>query len=91
MTDDARWNVVLTRQAEKATQRLSRTLLRRIDLVLEELARNPTPSGCKRLVGYSNLYRVRVGNWRIVYVVEKARLVVLVVKIAPRGEVYKNL
>ena len=70
MNDEAQWNVVLTRQAERAIRRLPRTLLRRIDRVLEELARNPTPPGCKRLVGYSNLYRIRVGNWRIVYVVE---------------------
>jgi len=91
MGDSNHWDVVLTRRAEKELRRLPRILLRRIDRVLELLAENPIPPDCKRLAGYPDLYRVRVGDWRIVYALEAERLLVLVVRIAPRGKAYRNL
>ncbi len=91
MSEAQHWEVVLTRQAEKALRRLPRTLLQRIDRALTALSTDPTPPDCKKLVGQPDLYRVRVGDWRIVYALEAQRLVVLVVRIAPRGAVYRNL
>ncbi len=91
MVESRQWDIVLTREAEKSLRRLPRTLLQRIDRVLAQLSENPTPLDCKRLTGYPNLYRVRVGGGRIVYTLEHDRLVVLVIRIAPRGEVYRNL
>jgi len=55
------------------------------------LAKNPRPAGCKKLSGFDNLYRVRVGDWRISYAIEDERLVILVLEIAPRGDAYRNL
>lgn len=55
---------------------------------IEKLADNPRPPGCLKLVGEVNQWRVRVGDWRVVYVIEDGRLVVLVVRVAPRGGVY---
>lgn len=49
----------------------------------------PRPSVCKTHSGYENLYRVRVGDWRISYAVEDDRLIVLVVEVAVRGAAYK--
>ena len=91
MSDAPQWNVILTRQAEKALQRLPSTLLKRISHALTVLAENPTPPGCKKLVNRPDLYRVRVGDWRIVYTLHAQRLVVMVIRIAPRGKVYRNL
>jgi mRNA interferase RelE/StbE len=91
MTDPGRWQVILTRQPERIIRRLPRDLLRRIDQKLLELAIDPRPEGCKKLVGYESLYRVRVGDWRITYQVEDDRLIVLILEIAPRGGAYRNL
>jgi mRNA interferase RelE/StbE len=91
MSETPRWEVILTRQAERALRRLPRPLLQRLDHALAALAENPTPPDCKKLVGHPDLYRVRVGDWRIVYTLEAQRLVVLVIRIAPRGEVYRGL
>ena len=55
------------------------------------LAKNPRPAGCKKLSGFDNLYRVRVGDWRISYAIEDERLVILVLEIALRGDAYRNL
>ncbi|MBA3910852.1 MAG: hypothetical protein C0524_13495 [Rhodobacter sp.] len=55
---------------------------------IEKLAVNPRPPGCVKLVGESDQWRVRVGDWRIVYRVEDGRLVVVVVRVGVRGGVY---
>lgn len=86
-----RYQVLLERQPEKVLRRLSRDLLRRIDEALRDLERDPRPPGCRKLSGHESLYRIRVGDWRIIYAVEEDRLVVLVIEIAPRGDAYRNL
>lgn len=88
---EGKWNVVLTRQAEKAVRALPDSVLRRLDRVLQELEEDPISRGSKKLAGHPDLYRIRVGDWRIVYILDRPARTVLVVKIAPRGDVYRNL
>jgi mRNA interferase RelE/StbE len=54
-----------------------------------DLAENPRPEGCKKLEGHENLYCIRVGDWRISYALEKERLMILVIEVAPRGGAYQ--
>jgi mRNA interferase RelE/StbE len=86
-----RYAIFLEHQAEKALRRLPRDLLVRVDRLILALAVDPRPAGCKKLKGYDNLYRVRLGDWRIVYAVEDDRLVVLLIEVASRGEAYRDL
>ena len=86
-----RYTVILERQPKKLLRRLPRDLLQRLDAAVMGLTEDPRPTGCKKLQGYENLYRVRVGNWRISYAVEDDKLIVLVIEIAPRGRAYRNL
>ncbi|MCD4726205.1 MAG: type II toxin-antitoxin system RelE/ParE family toxin, partial [Pirellulales bacterium] len=53
------------------------------------LAKNPRPAGAKMLAGPNRFLRVRVGDYRIIYRVEDDRLVVLVVRVGHRREVYR--
>ena len=85
------WQIILTRQPEKVLRKLPNELLRRIDIQFKILTKNPRPSGCKKLSGFDNLYRVRVGDWRISYAIEAEQLVILVLEIAPRGDAYRSL
>ena len=57
---------------------------------MEALADDPRPTGCKKLAGRTNHYRVRVGDWRISYAVYDDRLLILVVEIAKRGDAYRT-
>ena len=59
-----------------------------IKRAIEKLSLNPRPPGCLKLVGEVDQWRVRVGDWRVVYVIEDGRLVVVVVRVAVRGGVY---
>lgn len=55
------------------------------------MAKEPRPHGFTKLSGYENLYRIRVGDWRISYAIEDDALIVLVIEIKPRGDAYRNL
>ena len=63
-------------------------MLARVFRKLEALAQNPRPPGCKKLKGYKDQWRVRVGDWRVVYIVDDAGKSVSVTRIAHRREVY---
>lgn len=63
---------------------------RRVLRAVITLEANPRPPGAKKLRGDSELWRVRVGDYRILYSIEEARLVVLVVRIGHRREVYRG-
>ncbi len=71
--------------------RTPRDLRQRLGAAIDALASNPRPRGCKKLVGHDNLYRLRVGDWRITYIIKDADLIVLVIEVAPRGGAYRNL
>jgi mRNA interferase RelE/StbE len=91
MSNPPRWEIILTRQAEKTLRRLPSPLVKRIDRALAMLSQTPAPPGSKRLVGHPKLYRLRVGDWRIIYAVEEEQVVILVLRIAPRGQAYRHL
>ena len=57
---------------------------------IEALAENPRPPGCEKLIDRGNQYRIRQGDYRIVYTIDDDRLVVLVIKIGHRRDVYRN-
>jgi mRNA interferase RelE/StbE len=67
---------------------IAKTDRRRILKSIERLANDPRQAGSKKLSG-SERYRIRQGNYRILYSIEDDRLVVIVVKVGHRGEVYK--
>ena len=84
-----KYTVVITRSPQKALDRLEGDIYARITRKLEELEDNPRPMGVEKLSGREDLYRVRVGDWRIVYAIQDQKLIILVVKVAHRREVYR--
>jgi len=73
--------------AVRALGKLERSVQKRIQGVVDVLALPPRPPAAKKLVG-SELWRVRTGDYRIVYAIEDERLLVVVVKVGHRREVY---
>jgi len=84
-----KYTVIISRASQKAIDRLAGDIYSRIIRKLETLEDNPRPMGVEKLTGADNLYRVRVGDWRIVYAIQDRKLIVLVVKVAHRREVYR--
>jgi mRNA interferase RelE/StbE len=56
---------------------------------IESLGQNPRPPGCKKLKGYKDKWRIRVGDWRVVYMINDRQKLVSVTRIAHRREVYE--
>ncbi len=67
-------------------KKVQRQIARRIDA----LAEDPRPAGCKKLGGEENFYRLRSGDYRILYRVREKALVVLVLRIGHRREIYRR-
>lgn len=74
--------------AEHEFKKLPRDVQERIAPIIGGLANNPRPSGAKKLQGEDDLYRVRSGDYRVVYQVTDKALVILVVRIRHRKDVY---
>lgn len=82
--------VEITAHAERQLKKLSPDTQTRIRDRIAALAELPRPPGLKRLHAPVDLYRVRVGAYRIVYEIRDAVLLVLVVRIGDRKEVYRE-
>lgn len=82
------WQIELSRDAAKALLRMPRQDALRIRRKIDELARDPLQApGVKKLTEHPG-YRLRVGDWRVVYLLVKDKLVIQVIRIAQRKEVY---
>lgn len=91
MADPLRWQVIVERAAEKRMARLPRDVRKRLGDAIDRLEENPRHPGVTQLTGYANLYRVRVGDWRIIFTIRDAQLVVVVLEVDARGSVYRQL
>ncbi len=75
--------------AEREFRKLAPEIQRRLSLHIDSLGQDPRRSGAKKLKGREDLWRIRVGDYRIVYEVRDRTLVVLVVRLAHRRDVYR--
>ncbi|GAB4504972.1 MAG: type II toxin-antitoxin system RelE/ParE family toxin [Anaerolineales bacterium] len=82
--------IIFKKEAAKALNKLPRNVAKMIREKLDAIAADPYAEhpNVKKLQGRDG-YRLRVGNWRIIYEIQKEQLVILVLKAAPRGEVYR--
>lgn len=83
-----RYTVQFVRSARKELERLPDTLLQRVFARIEALASTPRPPGCKKLRGAGDLWRIRIGDHRVVYTVDDALRVVEIRAIGDRKDIY---
>ena len=84
-----RFEIEITRTAEKQLQALPHGDQKRLAASMLQLAENPRPRGCRKLTGYEDAFRLRVGRYRVIYSLFETRLIVLVLKIGHRRDVYR--
>jgi mRNA interferase RelE/StbE len=89
--EPTRYEIVLTRAAERGLVSLPKADFRRVDTKIRGLAEAPRPPGAKKLEGVGGLYRVRSGDYRIIYQIEDARRVVVIVDVGNRRDIYQDL
>jgi mRNA interferase RelE/StbE len=84
----ANYSVVIKSSAQKELDALDEAVFRRIDRRILALAENPRPAGCKKLKGYKDQWRIRIGDWRVVYLIDDSAKRLSIARIAHRREVY---
>jgi mRNA interferase RelE/StbE len=82
------FSVQISSAAQKEILKLEARVQRRVKAKIEALASNPRPMGAIKLQSSTPLYRIRDGDYRVVYQINDASLIVLVVKVADRKDVY---
>ena len=85
----AKYSVELKSSARKELERLPPKVIQRVFAKLEALGGEPRPAGCKKLKGGQHIWRIRVGDYRVVYTVDDVQLLVSVTRIRHRSDVYE--
>ncbi len=83
------YRVLLERGAERDLVRLSSEIHDRVIVAIQGLATNPRPSGCRKLAGSKNDWRIRVGDYRVIYEIADEIRVVRINRVRHRREVYR--
>ena len=83
----ASYSVELTRTAEKQLRRIAKRDRNRVVEAIRGLAERPRPRGVRALEGYDDVYRIRVGQYRVVYEVLEDRVLVIVLKVGQRKDI----
>jgi mRNA interferase RelE/StbE len=84
-----RYSVEITRTAERQLKKLSQDDRQRVARTVAMLAIDPRPRGARKLAGYDDVFRVRMGQYRVIYSIDDGRLTVLVLKLGHRKDVYR--
>ena len=83
------YNLVIERAAEKDMQRLPEDVHDRVSEAILQLKSNPRPHGSKKLVGTAGSWRIRVGDYRVLYDIADAVRIVRVYRVRHRKDVYR--
>lgn len=83
------YSVTFSRSANKELEDLDPPILARVFPRIEALAEDPRPSGCLKLQGETNLWRIRIGDYRVVYAIHDAQKIVDIVAVRHRSDVYR--
>ena len=84
----AKYTLEIKPSAGRELDALDDALFARLDAKIAALAEHPRPPGCKKLKGYKDHWRIRVGDWRILYIIDDAAKLVSITRIAHRKQVY---
>ncbi len=85
----ARLRIEISRTAERQLKKLPGVDQARVVRTIRALATDPFPKGSRKLSGYDDVFRVRTGRYRLLYSVAKSKLIVVVLKVGHRKNVYR--
>ena len=87
-----KFEISVKTSAQKEARKVPPKTLLKLKQALDKLAENPRPHGAKRLQGTKEeIYRIRVGDYRVLYEIKENQLVIIVIRIAHRKNVYKKI
>jgi mRNA interferase RelE/StbE len=84
----ANYTITFARSARKELESLPASLIRRIVPRIDGLAKNPRPAGCRKIKGGLDLWRIRIGDYRVVYSINDETRIVDVIRVRHRSKAY---
>jgi mRNA interferase RelE/StbE len=84
------YEIIITKSIQKQLDNLPNNIQERVYEKIAQLAEEPRPDGVVKLKGYDNEYRIRIGDYRLVYEIRDQQLIVLLVQCKHRRDVYKK-
>ena len=84
-----KYEVVITKSVQKYLDKLSDALAEKLENAMMKLENDPRPVGCEKMSG-RNAYKIRVGDYRIIYTIEDKILLVTVIDAGHRREIYRK-
>ena len=86
-----KYKIEISSTAERQLKKINREDQIRILRSISLLAQNPRPDGCRKFKGYKDVYRIRIGNYRVIYEIDGTKIVVTIIKIGHRRDIYHSL
>jgi len=83
------YKITLTSFAHRQLNRLHGDYYNRIESAINSLSKNPQPTGCRKLEGVANQWRIRVGEYRILYTIDDVKSEISILRIGHRRDVYR--
>ncbi len=85
----ASYKLIFKTSAQREIESLNDRLLERIFPRIESLQEHPRPTGCKKLRGYKDLWRIRIGDYRVIYSIDDAKKALEILRVRHRKDVYE--
>lgn len=83
------FKISITSRAEKDLKRLERQTKNRVASAISGLAGEPRPIGCRKIQSEEGVWRIRIGDWRIAYIIDVSKQEITIIRIAHRREFYE--
>ena len=84
-----KFTIIIKSTAQKQLKKMPLKDIHKIEKVILQLETEPRPIGCKKLVGSINIYRIRIGNYRVVYKIIDQQLILYIFDIDHRKDIYR--
>ncbi|MDJ0658266.1 MAG: type II toxin-antitoxin system RelE/ParE family toxin [Crocosphaera sp.] len=84
------YTVIIPKPVQKQLRQLTPEIYQRIITKISQLANEPRPAGVKKLKGFDNEYRIRIGNYRVRYEINDSELIIVLVNCRHRKDVYRD-
>lgn len=86
----ARFSLLISSSAEKKLKKIPKKDVLKLIEAIQSLTITPYPAGCRKLSGEENIYRIRQGQYRIIYEIKNQRLLILILKLGHRKDIYRK-
>jgi mRNA interferase RelE/StbE len=85
-----KYSIRISSSAEKSLKLIPKNDQKRIVATILKLVTEPFPEGYKKLSGYNDIYRIRIGNYRVIYSVDQKIITIIILKIGHRKDIYRH-